>query len=104
VVERIFGVVKRKYQILCMPSKYSIKTQTCIILACCTLYNFVQRREGSYADILLDSEVAKVGNTTVQPVVGFPVGVISSKRMDQFRDNIAKKMWEDYLVYTDQEA
>lgn len=104
VVERIFGVVKRKYQILRTPSEYSIETQTRIILACCTLHNFVRRREGSYADILLDSEVAKVGNTIVQPVVGFPVGVISSKRMDQFRDNIAKKMWEDYLVYTDQEA
>jgi len=28
-----------------------------------------------------------------------PIGGVSSKRMDQFRDDIAKKMWEDYQEY-----
>jgi hypothetical protein len=56
VIERIFGVVKRKYQILRSPSEYSIDTQTCIILACCTLHNYVRSIEGEKADIWLETE------------------------------------------------
>jgi hypothetical protein len=56
VIKRIFGVIKRKYQILRTPSEYSMATQTCIILACCTLHNFVWSREGVNADKHLASQ------------------------------------------------
>jgi hypothetical protein len=53
VVERIFGVTKRKYQILRTPSEYPMATQTRIILACCSIHNFVRSKEGETADIYL---------------------------------------------------
>jgi hypothetical protein len=56
VIERIFGVVKRKYQILRTASEYSLDTQTCVILACCTLYNYVRSLEGIAADYWLETE------------------------------------------------
>ena len=100
VVERIFSVVKRKYQVLRTPSEYSIDTQTRIILACCTLHNYVRSIEGEKADIWLETESTTEGRKeTVQPAVVMPIGGVSSKRMDQFRDDIAKKMWEDYQEY-----
>jgi hypothetical protein len=40
IIERIFGVLKRKYQILRHAAEYSIDTQTRIVLACCALHNF----------------------------------------------------------------
>ena len=100
VIERIFGVLKRKYQILRTPSEYSIETQTRIILACCVLHNFVRSIEGKHADIWLESETAQgTVSTSTQPAVNFPVGVVSSKKMDEFRDKLAKKMWEEYQEY-----
>jgi transposase-like protein len=45
VIERIFGVLKRKYQILRTPSEYSIDTQTRIILACTGLHNWVRSKD-----------------------------------------------------------
>jgi hypothetical protein len=98
VVERIFGVLKRKYQILRRAAEYSIETQTRIILACCALHNFVRSIEGENADVLLNTEVQELVED-IQPVVKYPTGTVGSKKMDAFRDEIAKKMWEDYQSY-----
>jgi hypothetical protein len=101
VIERIFGVVKRKYQILRSPSEYSIATQNRIILVCCILHNFVRSLEGQSADNWLDIETE--GNRekeNIQPAVAYPEGSsISSKKMDKFRDSIAEKMWAQYQGY-----
>jgi hypothetical protein len=105
VVERIFGVVKRKYQILRTPSEYSIETQTRIILACMALHNWVRSKEGPNADILLEPEsiTTRRAREQVQPAVIYPEGTVSSKKMDAFRDQIAEKMWVDYQRYITQE-
>jgi hypothetical protein len=58
VIERIFGVLKRKYQILQSPSEYSIDTQTCIVLACTVLHNWVRSIEGDAADNLLNEVIS----------------------------------------------
>jgi hypothetical protein len=102
VIERIFGVVKRKYQILCTPSEYSMDTQTRIILACLTLHNYVRSQEGESADIWLNTEVERVV-PNVQPAVQYPPvstsSTASSKKMDKFRDELAAKMWTQYQLY-----
>jgi len=98
VIERIFGVLKRKYQVLRTPSEYSMDTQTRLILACCAIHNFVRQREGESADILLESEDQEPLRD-VQPAVRYPEGQVSSKKMDKFRDEIAQKMWEQYQGY-----
>lgn len=101
VIERIFGVLKRKYQVLQTPAEYSIDTQTRIVLACTALHNWVRSVEGTNADIYLERESHKEGGEkeSVQPVVDYPEGVVTSKTMDRFRDQIAEKMWEDYQHY-----
>jgi hypothetical protein len=100
VIERIFGVVKRKYQILRTPSEYSMETQTRIILACCTIHNFVRTIEGEKADTLLETEKQSTV-PDVQPVVAYPEGSTgsTSKKMDKFRDELAQKMWDQYQEY-----
>jgi hypothetical protein len=100
VIERIFGVLKRKYQILQTPSEYSIKTQTRIILACTGLYNWVRLEEGAQADIYLKSK-GDLRETAqdIQPAIVYPAGIITLKRIDAFRDKLAEKMWVDYKGY-----
>jgi hypothetical protein len=79
VIERIFGVVKRKYQILQTPSEYSIETQTRLILACTGVHNWVRGNEGQNADILLDSDILGEGGVreAIQPSILYPEGVIT---------------------------
>jgi hypothetical protein len=99
VIERIFGVVKRKYTILRTPSEYSMDTQTRIILACCTIHNFVRSIEGATADQYLATEPTVV-ISNIQPAVVFPDSSNpSSKKMDKFRDELAEKMWRQYQGY-----
>src|ERR1700709_947933 len=99
VIERVFGVLKRKYQILQTPSEYSIETQTRIILACATLHNWVRSIEGVNADILLETEGNQERGKEQQVAVEYPKGVVTSRQMDRFRDEIAEKMWIDYQQY-----
>jgi hypothetical protein len=106
VIERIFGVVKRKYRILTTPSEYSIDTQSRIVLACCTLHNWVRLKEGSRADIWLDIEGDKrKAKVDIQPAVIYPISSQSSRKMDRFRDELAERMWVEYQRYnTEREA
>ena len=100
VVERIFGVLKRKYQIFGTPSEYSIDTQTRIILACCILHNYVRLVEGDKADRWLDTESRRDdAMKDIQPAVSYPDDATSSKKMDKFRDDIAEAMWAQYQGY-----
>ena len=103
VIERIFGVVKRKYQILRTPSEYSIDTQTRIIISCTALHNWVRSIEGEQADIRLNKE-AQVALADIQPLVVYPENATTSRRMDIFRDELAEKMWIEYKRYITQET
>ena len=99
VIERIFGVVKRKYQILRTPLEYSMETQPRIILACCTIHNYVRSIEGEKADMWLDMETRLV-IPDIQPAVVYPESsTTSSRKMDKFRDELAEKMWAQYQRY-----
>ena len=87
VIERIFGVLKRKYQILRTPSEYSIETQTRIITVCAGLHNWVRSKEGINADIYLESEGdIERRAPDIQLAILYPKGVVTSKKMDIFRD------------------
>ena len=45
MIERIFGVIKRKFKILAQAAEYSIDTQVDLVLAICGLYNFIRQHE-----------------------------------------------------------
>jgi hypothetical protein len=51
VIERIFGVVKRKFKILGSVAEYSVDTQIHLVLGLITLYNFIRSQEDMQEDI-----------------------------------------------------
>jgi hypothetical protein len=99
VIERIFGVLKQKYQILQSLLEYLIDIQTCIVLACTALYNWVRSIEGDTANILLDKSSLDRPPRDIQPLVEYPKGAITSKKMDAFQDQLVERMWADYQRY-----
>ncbi|TVU33266.1 hypothetical protein EJB05_25058, partial [Eragrostis curvula] len=65
VVERTFGLWKKKWAILREESFFGIKDQIQIINACCVLHNFARDRQHHMDDLLLtevDSEIADMPN------------------------------------------
>ncbi|XLR61941.1 hypothetical protein S83_012613 [Arachis hypogaea] len=46
IIERYFGLLKKRWSILRSPSFYPLKTQSQIIIACCLLQNFIRKSMG----------------------------------------------------------
>lgn len=99
-IERIFGVVKRKYKILRLAPEYPVKTQARIVLACAAIHNFVKTEEGNDADRFLSTRTNRRPRDTTPPVT-YPSSdnEVSSQDMETFRDQLAGKMWADYVRY-----
>lgn len=100
-IERIFGVVKRKFKILATAAEFSIDTQVHLVLAVLGLYNFIRHQEG--ADLTEDieeeaDEDAATGDTTPLPPSSNQLQ--GARAMKEFRDRIAQEMWKDYCRYT----
>lgn len=109
VVERIFGVVKRKYKVLSHPAEYSTQTQVYLVTALTALHNFVRQHEGPNADIYLSKNTtAEVEEPDQDAIPAREISIFESshtadsKIMDAFRDRIAERMWKDYKHFNTQ--
>ncbi|KAI3695280.1 hypothetical protein L1987_78275 [Smallanthus sonchifolius] len=95
VIERCFGVLKKRWAILRSPSFYPIKTQNKIILACCLMHNFI-RREMTY-DPFDDDEFIDTNNDADDEDLGSHVEHITtigtSNEWTNFRHSLATSMF-----------
>jgi hypothetical protein len=94
VIERIFGVLKRQWQILGGKGcEYSIESQIDLFCALIGLYNFgKQNGEDLFEDEAID--VQGSGKGEIEEVAG-----TGNIWMNQKRDSIAALMWKDYQAY-----
>ena len=96
VVERIFGVLKAHFRILHLPPEYKMEIQAEIPPAACALHNVIRHHDAAEIDQLLvemDEHDEGVGELATGP----PNKDVRMKA-NATRDEIAKVMWEDYLV------
>jgi hypothetical protein len=97
VVERVFGVLKNRFQILNYARKgFSIETQVDIVYACIALHNFINATGGNAsaeADELDDDQNSP--NNDNNDISEEEVEEVSKER----RDEIAKAMYENWTVY-----
>ncbi|KAK9062031.1 hypothetical protein SSX86_019215 [Deinandra increscens subsp. villosa] len=95
VIERCFGVLKKRWAILRSPSFYPIRTQNKIILACCLLHNLI-RREMAY-DPHDDEEFIDTNNDADDEDLASHVDNITtigtSNEWTNFRQNLATSMF-----------
>jgi hypothetical protein len=95
VIERIFGVLKRQWQILGgRGCEYSIGTQIDLFCALIGLYNFGKQcgEEDTFDEATLSVE-SHVQTDNFEVISG------GNKWMDKRRDDIAEQMWNDYQSY-----
>ena len=95
VIERIFGVLKRRFAILNTPMKYSFATQVKIIYALTALHNFIiEHSTEEEIEIGLDIDIGQAAAEAND--IEAPKTKSSSKKMDKLRDDMADAMWKDY--------
>lgn len=103
VVERLFGIFKRRFKVLNCAPEYSTQTQAMLVSGLAALHNFIQLRDpsdtrtGSYTDDQSTNQEQRSGGTDEG---GSLAHHISTRERDQAtiqRDRIALDMWSDYL-------
>ena len=103
VIEHIFGVIKQKFQILLLAPEYDLDIQARLPAALCALHNFTREHDSEITALHdngghIDHEFHHRGG--IHEMEG--VGADDPEAVDM-RDNIAHKMWVDYLSYLEDE-
>ena len=97
VVEHIFGVLKRRFQILQIAPEYNINIQARIPAALCAIHNFIRRHdpnEGPLPESRESSDNDRNNQCEADHLAeaGEEQGTEASIR----HDRIAQQMWDDY--------
>ena len=95
MIERFFGVLKRRFRILVCPPEYSVEIQARIPAALCALHNFIRHSDPTEIDDNPDAtdlasncaNGAEVGDLATQAI-----NAAERVRMSAKRDQIAQDM------------
>ena len=93
VIERLFGVTKKRFPILNDMPSYDITTQIDLIMCCFMLHNFIRRYEPLEDEFYVVDEVDNDDDDDVNNALE------NDAAMSTFRDALAASMWADYQVY-----
>lgn len=103
VIERVFGVVKRRFRIMGIGPEYNLDTQTLLISAVCVLHNFIRIHDpGDLDGADINAELERRAPRRSPEDFGRSIIVAERTRASQKRDEIAKAMWAQYIAYTQQ--
>ncbi|KAK4703002.1 nuclease HARBI1, partial [Phenoliferia sp. Uapishka_3] len=111
IIERIFGVLERKWRILEHPLSYSVDTQADFVTAICIIFNSIRQSDPWDSDVAAaeDLDEAALGEDNDGPAVvppqqgepqEGPIATAELRAMERFRDEIAEAMWTEYKART----
>jgi hypothetical protein len=101
VIERIFGVLKRRFRILVIPPEYSVKVQAQIPSALSAIHNFIKIHDPNDGEIhdLGDSEYSSStpnpGDDRVRQI-NYAEDDDIDDDVNHRREKIAQDMWDSY--------
>ena len=100
VIERIFGVIKRRFKVLVIAQEYSLETQSQLISGLAVLHNFIRIHDPTDT---LDEDLAEEEPTNQDPgsidnsnLRERALGNEERERAAERREAIARAMWQDY--------
>jgi hypothetical protein len=100
VIERIFGVLKRQWQVIGGKGcEYSIPTQIDLFCGVIGVYNFAkQQGDSNLFEDDIDIEAIQEEPQIESQLLSQAKGRLM---MEKKRDEIAERMWKDYLLIRD---
>ncbi|KAF0736938.1 hypothetical protein AaE_008962 [Aphanomyces astaci] len=97
VVERIFGVLKKRFPVLVTAVEYDYKFQVDLVLALCMLHNFIRRHGHDTIEQEVADEVRRQNEEHMGPNdVPLFSEALESSEAKMWRDQIAQDMWNQY--------
>ena len=101
VVERIFGVMKRRWRIVREANSFSLVTNAKIISACAVLHNFIRKHDtDDNMEPWVDEQDEDIDNANNYSIGNLPGSSgthgAAFARATMLRENIADAMWRDY--------
>lgn len=97
VIERIFGVVKRRFRILLVAPEYDLEIQARIPAAACALHNFIRRHDPEDTELYdIDNAADDHQDTYAGPPEVQQTAAAELREVTARRDQIAEAMWTDY--------
>ncbi|CAK5266818.1 unnamed protein product [Mycena citricolor] len=113
VVERIFGILKRRWMVFQRAPEYPIEMQAKLVPAIAALHNFIRIHEPlddfsapqqpaassvplSRSTSSIDSFMQDEPRDILPEELGMEISAAECRRAELRRDTIAQKMWEDY--------
>lgn len=96
IIERVFGILKKRFPILELMSSYTMDKQVMIVKSCFMVHNFIRLHQDSEDpyDEWDDNDVAHVEENEDIDNHNVNAGAASI-----WRDSIANAMWEEYQNY-----
>jgi hypothetical protein len=92
-IERAFGTLKNRFKILTSQPFFPLRTQVKIVLACCTLHNFILENG---PDIYVYDDATWLENLPRSTRTHVDMQ-IDNQQWGSMRDELAQKMWEDQV-------
>ncbi|KAI7959523.1 hypothetical protein MJO28_003314 [Puccinia striiformis f. sp. tritici] len=100
VIERIFGVIKHRFQVINAGCYYNISIQVKVIIVMAFIHNFIRVTDPT--DIILSDEETTLPDPRQPDTVEYGelhhrgITRCESTQAAKMRNGIAKKMWSDY--------
>jgi hypothetical protein len=98
VIERIFGVLKRRFRILIVPPELDMHWQARLPAALAAIHNFIRDQDPMDIEDIMDPMDPEPGARAGELAQGVPRAA-ERDRANQRRDRIAKEMWDQYVAY-----
>jgi hypothetical protein len=95
-IERIFGVLKRRFRILLIAPEYNLETQARIPAALCAIHNFIQEHDPNEEEVDEERDVAGGGLGNLNEQEGGPAPELEDEPASLLRNQIAQDMWDQY--------
>jgi hypothetical protein len=95
VIERIFGVLKRRFRILVYPAEIHIDYQARIPAALAAIHNFIRIHDPDELEGFAEADDDEQGFFAGELAVG-QTRTAEKRRANTRRDEIAAEMWEQY--------
>lgn len=99
VIERIFGLVKRRFRVLTTTPEYDQHTQAKIVLAACCLHNVIRSYDPDDGMEVDENELEREIGPFQAEDFRVDGSAADQARANARRDQIAGEMWESYQNY-----
>jgi DDE superfamily endonuclease len=103
VIERIFGIIKRRFSLMVASPEYSEEKQAKFIPALCVLHNYISLYEQDIEDPTNAQQPLGTGGPGQAPPTNLSRPVWVSAQEERIasarRDRIADEMWADYQLH-----